>query len=72
MDGMSADGNTNYRLWSIFLQFPVLSYLDSQRKENLFNVIASLVQRGGLAGFNETEFCVGKVFNYEVSTYQES
>ncbi len=63
--------------WAIFLQYPVLSYLDSYRKERLFYVIARLVQDGSdintpLASFNETDFCIGDVTHYKVSEYEES
>lgn len=63
-------------LWAIFLQYPVLSYLDSARKENLFFIIARLVQLGDpsgpLADFNETDICVANVYHYGVSTFEES
>ena len=68
--------NFNENLWAIFLQYPILSYLDSARKENLFFIIARLVQlgdiNGPLADFNESEICVANVYHYGVSTFEES
>lgn len=72
----NADEEVEENLWAIFLQYPILSYLDSTRKENLFNIIARLVQigapSGGLADFNESNICVANVYHYGVSTFEES
>ena len=73
----SSDGGQNIpppTAWAIFLQYPILSYLDSRRKLNLFNIIAQLVQQGDMrvADFNESDFCVGRVFHHKVAEYEES
>lgn len=64
-------------VWAIFLQYPVLSYLDSQRKESLFVAIADIVNVGAesgspLDGFSADEFCIARVYHYRVSDYEES
>lgn len=61
--------------WAVFLQYPVLSYLDSQRKYFLLYILASLAIRGGgteLSRFNESYFCIADVYHYRVSEYDES
>lgn len=61
--------------WAVFLQYPVLSYLDSQRKTFLLYILASLAASGGrpeLANFNESDFCIADVYHYRVSEYDES
>lgn len=63
--------------WAIFLQYPVLSYLDSGRKESLFRLIGELVKDGAqdnmeLIDFNYENFCIAQVTHYKVSEYEES
>lgn len=72
-----ASSVTNPIYWALFIQYPVLSFLDSKRKELLLDVVASLVRSGALPGtplgsFNVSAFCIGKVVHYQVSSYQES
>lgn len=63
-------------LWAIFLQYPILSYLDSIRKGYLFEVVAGLVQSGATSGPLQTiqanDLCVARVTHYSVSTFEES
>lgn len=77
-DATTSSGNVNNvrpLYWAIFLQYPVLSYLDSRRKESLFQSIAAFVRNGDnsdLANFGYTDFCIGNVTHYRVSQYDES
>ena len=54
--------------WGIWLQYPVLSYLDSVRKRHLLYVISEMAGGGDL--FNR--ICIAEVEQYGVSTYRES
>lgn len=76
----SFNGASQSYKWAIFLQYPVLSYLDSQRKKGLFSTIAGLVRSGAvmnsdlsdLRGFSEDDLCIAEVAHYSVSEYEES
>ena len=59
-------GVQTYVRWTVFLQYPVLSYLDSMRKPALINSIAEIVNRP------VEEFCIATVENYRISYYDES
>lgn len=67
-------------VWAIFLQYPVLSYLDSQRKGSLLSAIADIVQIGAdqeggnsaLRTFSKDDFCIANVTHYSVANYEES
>ena len=57
--------------WGLWIQYPVLSYLDTMRKRHLFYVISQMVAAGNQpAIFND--ICVAEVQHYAVSTYSES
>ena len=64
--------------WTIFLQFPLLSFLDTERRGILLRNIAELADRGSnssnisLSGFNESMICVGRYEAYRLSYYEES
>jgi len=60
----------SYR-WGIWMQYPVLSYLDTMRKRHLFYAISEIVRTvRGSAIFDD--ICVAEVEQYAVSTYRES
>ena len=63
-------------LWAIFLQYPVLSYLDSQRKraliEAIFNIATLGAMDGELDGLIVNDFCIANVTHYSVADYEES
>ena len=63
--------------WGLWIQYPVLSYLDTMRKRHLFYVISEMVARGlptntALPGSVFNDICVAEVEQYGVSTYRES
>ena len=55
--------------WGLWIQYPVLSYLDSIRKRHLFYVISKMVESVGSIFDN---ICIAEVEQYGVSTYDES
>lgn len=63
-------------LWAIFLQYPVLSYLDSQRKAALFDAIFRIAMIGDtsneLGNLELQNFCIANVTHYSVANYEES
>ena len=74
-DILQSDGQIIYRRWALFLQYPILNYLDTMGKTELLRVTAQLVQNGNnpaLSTFNESDFCIANVVHYGVSTYEES
>ena len=65
--------------WTIFLQFPLLSFLDTARRNILLRNIAELADMGrrdmrsdDLNNFNESMICVGRYEAYRLSYYEES
>lgn len=63
--------------WGLWIQYPVLSYLDTMRKRHLFYVISEMVASGAAPtnSFLQNLFdniCVAEVEQYGVSTYRES
>ena len=60
------------RNWSIYLQYPVLAYLDSLKKMDLIGKIVALMNLGGLTGMTTSNVCIGTVDHYDVSLYTES
>ena len=65
--------------WTIFLQFPLLSFLDTARRNILLGNIAELAVMGrndmgftDLDGFNGSRICVGRYEAYRLSYYEES
>ena len=57
--------------WGLWIQYPVLSYLDTMRKRHLFYVISQMVDSANVRDlFNR--ICVAEVEQYGVSTYRES
>ena len=62
---------TNF--WTIFLQFPALSFMDVERKKQLFAVIADLLnEQDGCGAVDYQNFCVSNVETYKVAEYKES
>ena len=66
------DSEWPYR-WGLWIQYPVLSYLDTMRKRHLFFVISEMATRAG-AGIDNLfdRICIAEVEQYGVSTYRES
>lgn len=63
------------QFWTIFLQFPALSWMDVARKAQIMQIIEEVVktQTGCLTGINDyLQFCVSNVETYEVAEYRES
>ena len=62
------------QFWTIFLQFPALSFMDVTRKAQIFRIIHSLVSDGdGCTNVNPyMDFCIANVETYRVSYYRES
>ena len=64
------DFSTN--VWTLFLQYPVLSFIDPVRKRALFDVIAQILNTAnGLSGLTFSDFCMGPYDQYGVATYDE-
>ena len=59
------------RRWAVFLQYPVLNYLDTMGKARLISVTQQLAQIGGVS-VDLDNFCIADVVQYGVSTYEES
>jgi hypothetical protein len=57
--------------WTIFLQFPALSWMDVERKGSVLRIIDEIVGDCGTR-FNYTQYCVADVQTYEVTEYRES
>ena len=68
-------GNSNDS-WTIFLQFPLLSFLDTARRDVLLNNISQLIINGSDNRLNDTfdgsMICVGRYEAYRLSYYEES
>ena len=59
--------------WTIFLQFPALSFMDVARKQQLFTVIADLLSvQAACSAVDYQDFCVSNVETYKVAEYKES
>lgn len=62
--------------WTIFLQFPALSFMDIARKAQIFRIIHGLVANAdrciGQVTDNFMDFCIANVTTYKVSEYRES
>lgn len=70
---LHSDNRTTYRRWTLFLQYPVLAYLDTTKKGLLVEGIVNIVNAGGSGVLLQTtDVCVADVTNYKVSYYQES
>ena len=67
------DSEWPYR-WGIWIQYPVLSYLDTMRKRHLFYVISRMVDSDPNSAVADLfgRICVAEVEQYEVSTFRES
>ena len=70
------DPETDDDIWTIFLQYPALAYMDIARKQRLFFILAELIS-GGDSGptscsVDYTNFCVDNVELYGVTDYEES
>lgn len=74
VDGTAAEPfpESEDEFWTVFLQFPALSFMDVARKEELFDVIGRLATAGGCSGVDFADFCVANVETYRVSEYRES
>ena len=57
----------NGSYWTVFFQFPLLSYMDNARKWALFQVLLETANSGSSLG----SLCVGNYTQYGVSTYNE-
>jgi hypothetical protein len=57
--------------WGLWIQYPVLSYLDTMRKRHLFYVISRMATGSGVANVFD-RICIAEVEQYGVSTYRES
>lgn len=58
--------------WSIFLQFPVLSWMDVARKRQVMQRISEVAVAGGCAVEDYRDFCVANVETFDVAEYRES
>lgn len=63
------------QFWTIFLQYPALSWMDVARKRSIMEIIQELVSdqndcSTGISNF--TDFCVSNVETYDVAEYSES
>ena len=72
--GQTEFPNGTDQVWTLFVQFPMLSFLDAARKDNLFRIVASLMNSGsnGNLNINESVFCVGTYEAYRLTYYEES
>ncbi len=72
-DVIGTDSGRTVNVWSLFLQYPVLAYLDSVKKQALVGQIVALINLGGLTPQITTDnICIGRVYHYDVSLYTES
>ena len=69
------------QFWTIFLQFPALSWMDVARKALIMQIIEEVAEAGEVgatlsdckSGINDyLQFCVSNVETYEVAEYRES
>ena len=60
--------NDNSSYWTVFLQYPLLSYMDNARKWSLFRV---LLENAGRSVNDLANLCIGNYTQYGVSTYNE-
>ena len=61
--------------WTIFLQFPALSWMDVARKRSAMRIIQEVANSGTGCGTdfsNYRDFCVANVETYEIAEYRES
>ena len=64
--------------WTIFLQYPVLSWMDYQRKSSVLRIINEVAASGSVDNVdcdtvsNYAEYCVATVETYAVTEYRES
>lgn len=66
---------TTARRWGLFIQYPILNYLETLGKQELLRAVANVVRLSDnpvFANFDETDFCIATVHHYGVSTYEES
>lgn len=73
----NSDGSVDAIYWTGFFQYPLISYLDVRRKQNLINLIVDMVQQGAEATspapvLEASDLCIGPVDHYRVSYYDES
>ncbi len=68
--------NTDTQIWTLWLQFPMISFLDVLRKEALFSVILDLINDeagnlldGGPIGLRDV--CIGTFETINVAEYSE-
>ena len=67
------DPETDDDIWTIFLQYPALAYMDIARKQRLFFILGALISDDPMCmGVNYTDFCVDNVELYGVTDYEES
>ena len=67
------DSTWPYR-WGLWIQYPVLSYLDTMRKRHLLYVITRMINSDPNVVVNNLfdNICIAEVEQYGVSTYRES
>jgi hypothetical protein len=61
--------------WTIFLQFPALSWMDVERKGSVLRIISEIVgtcDDGTRTANNYMDYCVADVQTYAVTEYRES
>lgn len=65
--------NTVDNVWSVFVQFPLLAYLDTNRKRALIDTILNVLNSGDTTtALNINNVCLGPYTVYEITTFQES
>ena len=65
------------QFWTIFLQYPALSWMDVARKRSIMEIIQELVSdqddcRTSIGNSLRTDFCISNVETYDVAEYSES
>lgn len=70
---------TNESVWTLFLQFPALAYLDPARKTALLTIVVNTLNLPGALAPNEAnpptsldDLCIGTFEFYELTTFRES
>ena len=58
------------RVWTLWFQFPVISFLDIRRKTTLIYLIADLLRERGIQ-IEPDEFCMGRFVQQDVADYSE-
>ena len=66
---------TSDDFWTIFLQYPALSWMDVARKAQIMRIIEEVAETPSDCQTNINDyrdFCVSNVETYEVAEYRES